>query len=603
MRYFHRIKIRQLITDGPIALLFCLAIALSVAQYRSAYETAISNAINLAMVGAQPILNLLKLSVGGGNYANAGDSAAVELYKANKNLLFFSVEGRTDQSGTAYSFIYDRNSAKIFRTAYPRAYADKLEGKVEKAQALLNELPAGNKKRQRIEVIQAKLVRDLNDFKTDKESIKAIIHSNTKPEAENFNGNTYLDSKNRRLHMLLPTGNEGGGTVWMVIDISHLSGLWKDVALQIVPFTSIFLLLSITAAFYISRVITGCLANMAAAMKAMSEGDLEQHIPNSGRNDELGSMAKAMEIFRSNALSMRQMEEERWQAREKAEVEKRELMLGMAKNFEASVGNVVEQFSEASSDLHASAKHLSDNAEVAAGCADKAVTTANETSENVQTAASSAERLSISIQEITEQVRQSAHMATNATSHAKETGEKFRCLDESVRKIDEVVQLITDIAEQTNLLALNATIEAARAGEAGKGFSVVASEVKELANQTSRATDEIKKQINSIQEAASEASDAIHGISKTIGQMDENAATIAAAVEQQSSATQEIARNVDQAAQGTMQMSDSLQNMNKTTALTGQFSEDILGASEALFKQSGILRNDVSRFLTEVRQG
>ncbi len=110
-------------------------------------------------------------------------------------------------------------------------------------------------------------------------------------------------------------------------------------------------------------------------------------------------------------------------------------------------------------------------------------------------------------------------------------------LSRAAQQIGDVVKLITAIAEQTNLLALNATIEAARAGEAGRGFAVVASEVKSLASQTAKATDEISSHITGMQLATQESVAAIKEIGQTIGQISRIAGTIATAVEQQSSAT------------------------------------------------------------------
>src|SRR5207245_695049 len=126
------------------------------------------------------------------------------------------------------------------------------------------------------------------------------------------------------------------------------------------------------------------------------------------------------------------------------------------------------------------------------------------------------------------------------------------------QKIGDVVALINDIASQTNLLALNATIEAARAGDAGKGFAVVASEVKSLANQTARATEDIKAQIGAIQAQSQEAAGAIQRIAGTIVELNTTATAIAGAVEQQGAATQEIARNIQQAAAGTGQVSATI---------------------------------------------
>jgi methyl-accepting chemotaxis protein len=134
--------------------------------------------------------------------------------------------------------------------------------------------------------------------------------------------------------------------------------------------------------------------------------------------------------------------------------------------------------------------------------------------------------------------------ATKAVNEVESTNLAVKELDEAAARIGDVVKLITDIAEQTNLLTLNATIEAARAAEAERGFAVVAGEVKALAGQTSRATEEIGAQIAGMQRATQRSIAAITG-SHTIREIGNISSAIAAAVTEQGAATQEIARGVE----------------------------------------------------------
>src|SRR5260370_1398136 len=147
-------------------------------------------------------------------------------------------------------------------------------------------------------------------------------------------------------------------------------------------------------------------------------------------------------------------------------------------------------------------------------------------------------------------------------------------LADNAGRISVVIDLIQTIASQTNLLALNATIEAARAGEAGRGFAVVASEVKSLANQTAKATDEIRSQIANMQQVTTSAVGAIRNIGTIIGEINDVTTAIAAAVEEQGAATREIARNIQHAAGGTSEVSSNIVGVSTASAEPGSASAE-----------------------------
>jgi methyl-accepting chemotaxis protein len=352
---------------------------------------------------------------------------------------------------------------------------------------------------------------------------------------------------------------------------------------------------------FVARRIARPLHLLAIAMKDIAGGKLDAEVPGSGRADEVGEMAAAVEVFKSNAAARLKLEAEQKEAEARAVTQRKADMHRMADNFEQAVGQIVETVSAHSAQLESSAGTLTSTAERAEELATTVAAASEEASTNVQSVASATEELSSSINEISRQVQDSARMAGEAVTQARTTTDRVSALSSAATRIGDVVELINTIASQTNLLALNATIEAARAGEAGRGFAVVASEVKALAAQTAKATDEIGQQINSIQAATQDSVHAIKEISGTIERLSEVSSTIAAAVEEQGAATQEIARNVQQAAHGTHQVSANITDVQRGATETGSSSSEVLTAAQSLAAESGRLKREVSNFLGSVR--
>jgi methyl-accepting chemotaxis protein len=353
-------------------------------------------------------------------------------------------------------------------------------------------------------------------------------------------------------------------------------------------------------AFLIGGSITRPLGQMTAAMAKLAAGDKTVAIPSADAKDEIGDMAKAVLVFKTNMVETDRLAKA--QEAERVQKEKRGVAVeALTRGFEAKIGRLVGMLSSAATEMQATSQSMSSMAGDTSERSATVATAAEEASTNVQTVASAAEELSASVAEISRQVAQSAKVAGKAVTDAKKTNETVQALAVGAQKIGDVVSLIQQIASQTNLLALNATIEAARAGEAGKGFAVVASEVKSLANQTAKATEEIGAQIDQIQGATKQAVEAIQGIGTVIDEINEIAAAIAAAVEQQGSATQEIARNVQQAAAGTQEVTRNITSVKESSTASGEAANQVLSAASDLSRQAESLTTEVNSFIADIK--
>ena len=375
----------------------------------------------------------------------------------------------------------------------------------------------------------------------------------------------------------------------------------QDTRQTVIVAAAIALVVGCVLAWLIGASVSGPIRSMTDRMQSLAAGQLDEPIPGEGSRDEIGRMANAVQVFRDNALAVRRMEQEAAAQREAAEADRARMMADLAGRFEQGMQGIITGVGGRAEQMGHSASDLARVAERGRGLAEAVASRAEQASVNVQTVASATQELAASIREISSQVQRSVTVSNRATHETQRTSGLVNGLSSAAEKIGNIIQLIQAIASQTNLLALNATIEAARAGDAGKGFAIVASEVKNLASQTAQATEQIASQIATIQSATGETVAAITQFDATVREMAEISNAIASAVEQQGAATGEIARNVEEAATGTAAVSREIVDVRAVAGETDAGAEAALAAAAALQEQAVSLKGNVADFLKTIR--
>jgi methyl-accepting chemotaxis protein len=388
------------------------------------------------------------------------------------------------------------------------------------------------------------------------------------------------------------------GHLLMTVSIRDLMRtIWQQVWVGLAAFA---VLIALTAGgLWLSvRRVTSPLLALAKAMRALADGDRDIRVGLSERTDEIGIMAKSVEVFRANAAERERLECD--SRRIAAEQEMRDRVL--AQRFEENVKGVVEAVSGASVALHATVTSMATTADATTRQTTAMAAASEQATTNVQMVAAAVEELSAKGAEMSRQVADSARIADRAVVEANRTNDTVKNLAEAALKIGRIVDMINGIAGQTDLLALNATIEAARAGEAGKGFSIVASEVKNLASQTARATDDIGIQIASIRKVSEEVALAIEVIGGTIREISQISTAMAEAVREQDAAAREIATSIQRTATGTSEVLTTIGDVAKAVTATGSAANGVLHYSSDLDKQAEILRIEVNAFLGAIQR-
>ncbi len=328
-----------------------------------------------------------------------------------------------------------------------------------------------------------------------------------------------------------------------------------------------------------------------ASLMAAAKGDFHRRVVLRGMT---GTFRQASDIINQASDDMKLKSD----ALKDAEQER----LQMADDFESTIKEISTIVASAATQMCSTAQHLTETSKQTAQQSTEATDATGLVSENVSNVMNSTNHLSVAIREIEGKVSESAQVVMKAVGEADHAGEVIKKLEESSYSIDSVVRMISDIARQTNLLALNAAIEAARAGEAGRGFAIVASEVKELAQQTHTATDRVSDEIANIKSSSSDAENAISLFRETINKLNEVSDSISEAVSEQGNSMQEIGHNVDELSQRMEGVTGNVYHVNEMADKTSHAIEDLHSAAGELSTQSEKMSLAVDQFLVKIRK-
>lgn len=396
-----------------------------------------------------------------------------------------------------------------------------------------------------------------------------------------------------------------GNSQWAILaeqDVEEALTPITDLLISLVTLIGLGLVIFTAMAIWVGRSTAKPILTLAEGMRAIAGGATDHQIAAKDRTDELGKMAAAVDIFRKGLIEAAELRERRKTEQEETQAKVKDAIAQIAVNVEASttqlmaeVGAAMKQVTASSGEMDGSARKVMDDTQRVAAAAE-------ESQASLATVSSSAEELATSIRSISQEMSKSLSATDEAVGAGRDAQEKIDSLSHSVERIGEVAAVISDIAEQTNLLALNATIEAARAGEAGKGFAVVASEVKSLANQTAKSTDEISTQIAEIQSSTNAAVISFSNITDALSRVQETAGTIATAIDSQSAATEEIAQNTDETRTAGEEVARSVTSVSAEATRTSELTSDLNEIIESVSKMVGDLSTslvDVVRTSTE----
>jgi methyl-accepting chemotaxis protein len=374
----------------------------------------------------------------------------------------------------------------------------------------------------------------------------------------------------------------------------------RQLALLLTGLGFVALIVVVIGVLIISRSIARPLSVITATIKQVADGADNVEVPHTARTDEIGALARAIQIFKEAMDRNRNLNSQVVEESEARETRTRHIERSV-EAFQGAMKDVVRAVTDSASSIRNTAQSIAQVASDASGQAVVAAGATEQASHSVNAVAGATEELSASVEEISRQVRQSATVVEQTGHRTDKSISEIESLAAATQRIDGVLALIQTIAEQTNLLALNATIEAARAGEAGRGFAVVAHEVKALAEQTAKATSEIGQNVTLIQTSTRSAVDAVREIGSAVRDINDVTSNIVSAVGQQDAATREISANAQSAAQGNETLVGNIASLSDAIEEASKAATSVRSASEDLTSTAEILSREVDTFFQNLR--
>lgn len=375
---------------------------------------------------------------------------------------------------------------------------------------------------------------------------------------------------------------------------------WSRILLIVIAVITTFAGLLIS--FGTARSFTRPIHDAVRVSERIAAGDFSEDVK-VARRDEFGRLLAslaAMQAALQRDTEFRYESDQQKQQGLALEIKRRESLENEVSRFRDAIDRVQREVNETTQLLDTTAHTLSSIAGQADQKIKEAAGAADDTSAKASVVAHAAEDLSGSFQAVCEKITTTSSAVANANQTAVAAVSTIQGLSEAAKHIENIVDVIQRITAQTNLLALNATIEAARAGEAGRGFSVVATEVKALAMQTGTAAKEISSKILFVANAIAPALEAIKTISSVMSNVHGLTLEMSGTIAQQTLATTEISKNVKGAASATEFVANSISGTAAAVNATRNSASELIAGSERLSAQAQLLRNSVDQFLRNV---